>query len=200
MNIEEKFHREIQYRQENEELVKKQAVIAIDEHHNTTEDSIFKSAMESFPLDRSRTEKLIEYKYAIVMPHANRNLDTICRSERPDLMKIHSDAHDIAEKLKILHDNDIIHGDLKMQNIIRKGEKLVLIDLDASATKSTSEESKHASCHVGKKFSSGILPPEMIYHLKEKDEVDKFTDYFLAFGQEKRRLEKDRTKTVIVNS
>lgn len=177
MKVEEQFRRETNFRSENKGLVDNEAVVKIDENY-TTEDKAFKFAMESFQLDGS-TEKLSDYKYAIAMPRADRNLDNIARSEKPDLMKIRSDARQIAQKLSILHENGIIHGDLKMQNIVRMAEKLVLIDLDASALVNTNPEiSDHASFYIGKKFSSGILPPEMIFRLQDKDTYDRFNDYF----------------------
>ena len=133
--------------------------------------------METLEID-GLGESLVNYKYAIVMPCADRNLDTISRSEKPSMIKIRYDAHQIARKLNILHENGIIHGDLKMPNIVRMGENLVLIDLDASAKMNISVESEDPSCHVGKKFSSGILPPEMIFHFMAEEELDQFNKYF----------------------
>jgi len=176
MQDEEQFQREIEYRKRNKELVKQKAVVEILENYNAAENKKFESAMESLEIVGSN-EKLTAYRYAVVMPCADRNLDSIARSEKPGMNKIRSDSHQIAQKLSILHDNGIIHCDLKLQNIVRMGEKLVVIDLDASAKKKTTKESKLASYFVGKKFSSGILPPEMIYCLKEDDQKC-FMDYF----------------------
>lgn len=62
---------------------------------------------------------------------------------------------EIAKALAFLYSMGFIHGDLKMLNIVRIKNLLLLIDLDASAKIDT-------DC-VGSKFSSGVLPPEMIH-------------------------------------
>jgi serine/threonine protein kinase len=118
----------------------------------------------------AHVEDLREYKYAIVMPCADRNLDTIFRSERPSEVKIRDIAKDIADALAHLHKNGMIHGDVKLLNAVRVGTRLQLIDLDASAK--IGEGS-----FAGAKFSSGVLPPEMIAELTIK-EYHKYVAYF----------------------
>ena len=95
--------RRSKHHQENNALVKILCVtVAIDEYYNATEDDTFKSAIKSYQLVGS-DEKLSDYKFAIVMPSADRNVDTISRSERPDPLKIRSDARHNGEKLNALH-------------------------------------------------------------------------------------------------
>eukprot|EP00978_Attheya_sp_CCMP212_P014188 scaffold36092_cov46-Attheya_sp.AAC.4 len=113
------------------------------------------------------------YKYAIVMPCADRNLDTIVRSECPDIFQIRAYAKQIAEALQHLHNKKIIHGDIKLLNIVRFQGLLRLIDLDASARISESD----AKSYIGSKFLSGVLPPEMIARLDQKQWL-KFLEYF----------------------
>lgn len=101
-----------------------------------------------------------DYPYGIIMPAADRNLDTIYRSERPDLTHIKVMMQEIGEALHHCHAHGIIHGDLKMLNIVRVQGKMRLIDLDAAAV---IEDEIY-----GAKFSSGILPPEMFCRLENQ--------------------------------
>jgi serine/threonine protein kinase len=100
-------------------------------------------------------EDLSAYNYAIVMPCADRNLDTIFRSERPREVKTRYIAKEIVDALAHLHKNDMINGDVKLLNDVRVGTRLRLIDLDASVKIGE-------GAFAGAKFSSGVLPPEMI--------------------------------------
>jgi serine/threonine protein kinase len=63
----------------------------------------------------------------------------------------------VAQAIQHLHENRIIHGDIKALNVVIKDEKTVqLIDLDASV---------NFDEYAGAKFSSGVLPPEMFAKL-----------------------------------
>jgi tRNA A-37 threonylcarbamoyl transferase component Bud32 len=79
------------------------------------------------------------------MPAADRNLDTIFRSERPDISAICSMVKTTAQAIEHLHEKKMIHGDLKLLNVVRVKEKLCLIDLDASAVIGE-------GCYAGAKF------------------------------------------------
>lgn len=91
---------------------------------------------------------------------------------------------DIAKAVGHLHRHNFIHGDLKPQNILRIRDSIVLIDLDAAVSfdpeyylwkamqKSSAMEGGQVvvnkSGFVGLKFSSGYLPPEMVF-VDDKD-------------------------------
>eukprot|EP01032_Pedospumella_encystans_P012153 gene12153-14082_t len=100
---------------------------------------------------------LAEYRYCLVMPQADRNLDSIRRFERPDTDSIRVYFRDIARALQALHSAGIMHGDVKLLNAIRLHNHMQLIDLDAAATIDEG--------FAGAKFSSGVLPPEMFAEL-----------------------------------
>ena len=108
------------------------------------------------------------------MPAADRNLDTIFRSERPDINVIRSLAQSTAAAVGHLHSKFLIHGDLKLLNVVRIMGRLCLIDLDASASIGNAKTKFYA----GAKFSSGVAPPELIYELQGKAERDQFEIYF----------------------
>ncbi|GMI21472.1 hypothetical protein TeGR_g6503, partial [Tetraparma gracilis] len=112
--------------------------------------------------------------YAVLMPAADRNLDTIFRSERPDINAIRHLVQTIASAVGHLHSKNLIHGDLKLLNVVRIMDRLCLIDLDASSPVGDEDMQFFA----GAKFSSGVAPPEMIHKLKNKAERDQFASYF----------------------
>ena len=98
--------------------------------------------------------------YAIIMEVADRNLKNIFDTERPSPNDIRKLAKSVGEAMGHLHSMHLMHGDLKMLNVVRMGSQLKLIDLDAIASFS-SVSSSNLLTFAGAKFSSGILPPEM---------------------------------------
>ena len=131
----------------------------------------FRKAVETFQLEASGLAgeriPLHEYKYGIVMPAADRTLDAIYRAERPDLDHVRVLMKDVGEALEYLHEKGIVHGDLKMQNIIRVDGKMQLIDLDAAT---------RIGEPAANKFSSAVLPPELLYEIdgdqKHKEDIE----------------------------
>jgi serine/threonine protein kinase len=96
------------------------------------------------------------YPYVLVMPQCNRDLDEIISKEldTADIDTIHSLVAKIAKCVQHMHSKGFIHGDLKPKNIMRANDKLLLIDLDASA-----------EIHIGfsgAKVSTAYIPPEMV--------------------------------------
>ena len=71
--------------------------------------------------------------YVMIMPAADRNLDSIFRFERPDLLYVRTMMYDIGMSLNHMHTRGLMHGDLKMLNIVRVQQHVRLIDLDAVA-------------------------------------------------------------------
>ena len=109
-----------------------------------------------------------DYKHALVMPLAERNLDTIFRNERPPPTEVRILAKQLAEALSYVHSKGFIHGDLKAQNVVQIGGRLRLVDFGAAV---------QLGSFVGAKFSSGVLPPEMIAKLTA-DECGRFDKHF----------------------
>jgi len=117
----------------------------------------------------SRLHLAAEYKFAIIMSAADRSLDAIFRQERPGTMQVALLMKEAALAVQHLHERDIVHGDLKMLNILRVEGRMVLVDMDAAAA-------------VGEfacgKFSSGVLPPECFYTLRNEEEMDAYLEYW----------------------
>lgn len=115
------------------------------------------------------------YLCGIVLPAADRNLDNIYGSERPGLPRIKVMMQEIGEALQHCHTMNIIHGDLKMFNVVRINGKMRLIDLDAAAVINEDD--------FGAKFSSGVLPPEMFCKLENGTEaVEDYARVFVLFS------------------
>ena len=129
----------------------------------------FAAATKEFKLKMSKDNELLlsDYPHGIVMPFAERTLDFIHRAERPDLAHVRMLMNQVGEALQHLHSKGIIHGDVKMLNIVRVDGRMRLIDLDAAC--------KFGS-FAGSKFSSGVLPPEMFARLTllEAQELDTY--------------------------
>ncbi|KAF0714668.1 hypothetical protein As57867_003749, partial [Aphanomyces stellatus] len=112
---------------------------------------------------------MTQYPHVLVMPLADRSLEDIYLKERPNDNQIRNLLQEIAELVKDLHERNIIHGDLKKLNVLRVDSHMRLIDMDAAAK---------VGHDVGAKFSSGNLPPELFYRLKDDKEENMYTDYW----------------------
>mmetsp|Transcript_17354 Transcript_17354/g.42443 ORF Transcript_17354/g.42443 Transcript_17354/m.42443 type:complete len:126 (+) Transcript_17354:671-1048(+) len=84
---------------------------------------------------------------------------------------------EVAEALLHLHLKGIVHGDLKMPNVVRTGARLLLIDLDASAKVRNKDASEDVS-------TKDVLPPEMIHKLKTRTELNEYEKYVKKRGGE----------------
>ena len=105
--------------------------------------------------------------HAIIMDAADRNLQQIFLQERPDLNGVRAILQQIFEAVAHLHAEGLMHGDLKLLNVVRfrRDNRLRLIDFDAAA-KIAPVGGECESC-AGAKFSSAVLPPEMFHALKQ---------------------------------
>lgn len=110
-----------------------------------------------------------KYTYAIVMPAADRSLDAIFRQERPDALQVASLMKQVGLAVQHLHERNVVHGDLKMLNILRVDGRIAVADMDAAAV-----IGEYACC----KFSSAVLPPECFYMLKTKNEEEAYSAYY----------------------
>merc|ERR1712176_891945 len=110
----------------------------------------------------------------IVMPAGDKNLHSIYINEKPCLNEVRVIAKKMFLAVHFLHQNNIMHGDLKPLHFVRSasedGSKLMLIDLVAS-------ERLNGQSYKGKKFSSAFLPPELFYEIDPHCiSIDKFIE------------------------
>eukprot|EP00984_Skeletonema_dohrnii_P011657 scaffold4673_cov82-Skeletonema_dohrnii-CCMP3373.AAC.2 len=128
------------------------------------------------------TEKFLDDnkvgKYAIVMGAGLRNLLQIFYQEQPKTDAVRDMLRQVFEAVKHLHEKNLMHGDIKMLNVVRFriDNGLRLIDFDAAARivpPGGAEES-----FAGAKFSSAILPPEMIERIVTEEQLEKFNKYW----------------------
>jgi serine/threonine protein kinase len=128
-------------------------VIDIIRDHNSGSD-FFRAEIDRWELH--------DYSYCIVMPVADKNLSSIIASEcivASDWNEIKTIASNLAQAVRYLHQNGLIHGDIKPLNIMRMGNLYKFIDLDASA-----QIGVDFTCS---KYSSAYLPPETIFEENE---------------------------------
>lgn len=128
----------------------------------------FEAAVSRLTLPNGRS--LSTHKYGFIMPFADRSLQAIYVAERPDIVHVRGMIRDVVISLQHLHSKGIMHGDLKMNNILRVDGKICLTDLDTAA--------QIGQEFAGEKFSSAILPPEMLYQLKDEEEVSRYGSYW----------------------
>ena len=109
-----------------------------------------------------------EYPYCVVLDVADHNLkkvidqQNICGKEWDDIRSI---IKQMAIAFEHIHSKGFIHGDIKPTNIVLTGQKLRLIDFDASASINSDQ-------YAGSKFSSAYIPPELLFRsVKERGKV-----------------------------
>ena len=112
------------------------------------------------------------------MKAADRNLSQINQQERPDIYAARNYLTQIFESVGHMHKNKLMHGDLKLLNVVQfqRDNRLHIIDLDASAP--IPEFWGSEELFAGVKFSSASLPPEMIYELKDDKEKEQLETYW----------------------
>ena len=124
-----------------------------------------------------------DFKFALVMPKGDSNLDSIFRQERPSVETCRSLMHEVGLCLKHIHSKSVIHGDLKMLNIIRFKNRLRLIDLDSATILGDKRDIQFFG--VPNSFSSGLVPPECVHALNGEKEVENFEAYWAGYGGNK---------------
>jgi len=110
---------------------------------------------------------LANYPRGIIMPAGDRNLLSIFQSERPSTAEIGVLMKQVTEAVDHLHEKNLMHGDIKMNNVVRQNNRLRMIDFDAAADLGDDKSL------AGSKFSSGVLPPEVSFTI--------FTQVFATF-------------------
>jgi serine/threonine protein kinase len=89
-----------------------------------------------------------DYPYAIQMPLADRNLNEIIASERlaeEPLDVIRQSSRKVLNLIQDLHNEGVVHGDVKPKNVVRVDRTLMLIDLDMAITIGSPDAPAHAN-------------------------------------------------------
>lgn len=75
-------------------------------------------------------ERVIENKnnIGIILPVANYDLETFIKKVNPDLETKSKIAYQLLSVIKTFHDNKLLHGDIKPENILIKDGEVLLID------------------------------------------------------------------------
>ena len=170
MKNKDQFKRELDIRKEFiADSERNHYYLEIDDHHDFEE--------EGYALGEFKKE-LEPYTYLLVMSLATRSLEEIIRSERPNNEIKRGFVRNLLDCLQYIHENGIIHGDLKPSNIVYFRGRLRMIDFDASSYISREKDKERSKFYAGKKFSSGTLPPEMIFECRTENHASKFQAYF----------------------
>ena len=174
MKHQDQFLREVNVRFQLKNDLKYIVPISSMHQQSDDRDTEFKAELENC--------KSGQYKFLVVMPLADRNFEEIIRNERLNNHQIRGFTKDLMKCLEHLHNHRIVHGNLKPSNVVRFGTRACLIDFSSSSDIYPSGKefsTKKSSYYIGKKFSSGSLPPEMIFNCEDYDsQILKFTRYF----------------------
>ncbi len=131
------LEKEVRQRFERPALLSSNAIVSVLHWHTPENDSF---SLGGSAEEAQHTQMDDEYRYVIVMPRAECTLHEACHNERLaryNLPGIRSCMRQVGRCLQALHDEELVHGDLKKRNILRmrdsKGEAFyVLCDLNAS--------------------------------------------------------------------
>eukprot|EP01032_Pedospumella_encystans_P008917 gene8917-10535_t len=136
------------------------------------EDELFADVQKLILTDPSGTARpMRNYPFALIMPAADRSLDSIIRQERPCTSFSRQIMQQVAAAVQHIHQRGVMHGDLYALNVARLEGRMVLIDMDSAV------EFGDVGSITGDKFSSGVLPPEMFATL-DQDQLDQLSDYW----------------------
>ncbi|ETV96423.1 serine/threonine protein kinase [Aphanomyces invadans] len=113
---------------------------------------------------------LAEFPHVIVMPAGGRSLADMAHHERPQGRDARSVLHQVAASLDHLHNHGFVHGNLSTKHVLSMQGQLKLIDFTATAQIGVD--------HVGAKWSSACLPPEMFYQLRNDAELAQYAAYW----------------------
>ena len=178
MRDEEKFYNEITPRHEAQ--LHSSNVMTVLNRYDARIDEQYKKDLVKQTTALSTPE---DFKFALVMPKGDSNLDSIFRQERPSVENTRHLMHEVALCLKHIHSKSVIHGDLKMLNVIRFKNRLRLIDLDSAIILGDTRDVQYFG--VPNSFSSGLVPPECVFALKAEKEVEQFEAYWAGYGGDK---------------
>mmetsp|Transcript_74821 Transcript_74821/g.206395 ORF Transcript_74821/g.206395 Transcript_74821/m.206395 type:complete len:582 (-) Transcript_74821:93-1838(-) len=119
-------------------------------------------------------------RHMIVMDAADRNLLQIYQQERPDINAARTLLQQLFEIVNHLHEQQLMHGDIKSLNAVRMriDGRLRGIDFDASQPLQMYET------YAAAKFSSATLPPELIYKISGETERAALARYWEQAGEE----------------
>ncbi|GMI37051.1 hypothetical protein TeGR_g11827 [Tetraparma gracilis] len=153
----------------------------------------FSTAVASFGINWTRDE--FERQFARIDADGTRTVDEaefieFCKSvldnggnrksERPSTAEIGVLMKQVTEAVDHLHEKNLMHGDIKMNNVVRQNNRLRMIDFDAAA------DLGDGKSLAGSKFSSGVLPPEMFVPLNST-ELAAHTEYWANADSELRK-------------
>jgi hypothetical protein len=110
-------------------------------------------------------------RFMLLMPAGERNLLAIYQSERPEGLILRARVREAADAIAHVHRKGLMHGDIKAVNFVRLAldGRLRLIDFDAAVPIPDSTLGAPPT-YAGAKFSSAVLPPEMIHRLNGPEE------------------------------
>ena len=113
-------------------------------------------------------------EYVIVLPWAERNLDQVMSSERlaaNDLPRIMEVLQCVTKGLLYLHQQGLIHGDVKRKNVMRKlmpeqssesgsasKAEWILIDMDATVKIGEQLGEKYSEAMIAPEYMKALLP------------------------------------------
>lgn len=179
------FHHEVNYRETLS--LEEPHVVGIRNHYSIDSETGYELSLKGITMNAA---DMRAYNHVVALPCGSTDLDEMFHHERPSEASIPSITKDIAEAILHIHRKGLIHCDLKHSNVIQLGGRMRLIDLSAAT---------EVDAFAGAKFSSGVVPPEMITRLTTDDDRRRFSDYFRE-SEESGNEQWDRIKPKVLSS
>ena len=120
------------------------------------------------------------HNLAFVMAKGDSNLDTIYRQEKPSISSSRVLMREVGLCLKHLHSKSVVHGDLKMLNVVRFNNRLRLVDMDSAIMLGDDRDVQYFG--VPNSFSTGLVPPECVFKLESKEQLDQLDAYWAGYN------------------
>jgi len=131
------------------------------------------------------------YKYGIVLPKGERDLKGVWGEERPGILKVREFLSGVGNDIRRLHAQSIIHGNLRLDNIVRlPSSNISLISLSSCYILNNSSNPEYV-CGDTHKLSSGYLPPELICKINtttQKNLLERYEMYWKSVSNDAKDL------------
>jgi serine/threonine protein kinase len=129
------------------------------------------------------------FKCAFIMPRGTLSLTQFYLQQRPADTALKNAVRQVGDCIRYVHDKGMIHGDIKMNNVIMFNDIFRLIDLDSSIVLNNKQQQDTQQQDDGfdkqtvfygrvNSFSSALVPPEMLHKFTDMPSIESYNKYW----------------------